>query len=244
MAVPASIFKAYDVRGLYPSEIDETAARLIGRAFVAYLDAARIGVSHDMRLSSPALSAAFIDGACEQGADIVDYGLAATDMLYFGVVRDGLDGGAQITASHNPKAYNGLKLVRRDALPLSGDAGIGDIHRMIAENAIPAPRRPRGLRRLLHAGDHELLDYADLEPAHRPDILLYRQRLQSCGGRESLPKPGFHQRRTVRIRCPGSLAPHQLHAAVELHNSEKAAGRHVFRYRLRWIQRHESDGHV
>jgi phosphomannomutase len=172
MAVPASIFKAYDVRGLYPAEIDETAAHLIGRAFVAYLDAARIGVSHDMRLSSPALSAAFIDGACEQGADIVDYGLAATDMLYFGVVRDGLDGGAQITASHNPKAYNGLKLVRREALPLSGDAGIGDIRRMIAEDAIPAPRRPRGRverRDLLAdyvAKVRSFIDPASIRPFH------------------------------------------------------------------------------
>ena len=145
MPIPASIFKAYDIRGIYPGEIDEATARLIGRAFVAYLDAARIGVSRDMRLSSPSLAAAFIEGACEQGATVIDYGMAATDMLYFAVVRDGLDGGAQITASHNPKAYNGLKLVRREAFPLSGDAGIGDIQRMVTGDAIPAPRQPPGL---------------------------------------------------------------------------------------------------
>jgi phosphomannomutase len=142
--VSPSIFKAYDIRGLYPSEVDDAAARRIGRAFVSYLNASRIAVSRDMRLSSPGMAAAFIDGALEQGADVVDYGLAATDMLYFAVVRDGLDGGAQITASHNPKEYNGIKMVRREAFPLSGDAGIGEIRDMVTHDAIPAPTRPRG----------------------------------------------------------------------------------------------------
>ena len=92
-----------------------------------------------MRVSSPALAAAFIDGAREQGADVVDYGMCATDMLYFAVVRDELDGGAQITASHNPKQYNGVKMVRREAFPLSGDAGIGEIRDMVTSKSIPAP---------------------------------------------------------------------------------------------------------
>ena len=97
-----------------------------------------------MRLSSPTVAAAFIEGAREQGADVIDYGMMATDMLYFAVARDGLDGGAQITASHNPKEYNGIKMVRREAFPLSGDAGIGDIRDMMASNcAAAAGRRPR-----------------------------------------------------------------------------------------------------
>jgi len=146
MSISPDIFKAYDVRGLYPQEIDEDAARQIGRGFVAYLDARRIALSHDMRLSSPALAAAFCDGALEQGADVVDYGLAATDMLYFAVVRDRLDGGAQITASHNPKQYNGVKMVRAEAFPLSGDAGIGDIRDMATRNVVPPPKRARGKR--------------------------------------------------------------------------------------------------
>jgi phosphomannomutase len=127
MSINPSIFKAYDVRGLYPAEINEDAARLIGRGFVSYLKAKRIAVSRDMRLSSPSVAAAFIDGARAQGADVVDYGMMGTDMMYFAVARDGHDGGAQITASHNPKEYNGIKLVRREAFPLSGDAGIGDL---------------------------------------------------------------------------------------------------------------------
>jgi phosphomannomutase len=138
------IFKAYDVRGIYPDEIDEDTARSIGGAFVAYLEAKRIAVGRDMRLSSPALAAAFIDGATAQGADVVDYGMIATDMLYFAVARDKHDGGVEITASHNPKQYNGIKMVRQEAFPLSGEAGISDIRAMIAGNRLPPPAPRRG----------------------------------------------------------------------------------------------------
>jgi len=139
MSINPSIFKAYDVRGLYPSEVNEEAAREIGRGFVAYLQARRIAVSRDMRVSSPSVAAAFIDGARAQGADVVDYGMMGTDMMYYAVASDGLDGGAQITASHNPKEYNGIKMVRREAFPLSGDAGIGDIRDMITTGRLPPP---------------------------------------------------------------------------------------------------------
>ena len=137
--IDPGIFKAYDIRGLYPEQISEDLARHIGRAFVTYLSARRIAVSRDMRLSSPTLAAAFVDGAREQGADVVDFGMLGTDMLYYAVARDHFDGGAQITASHNPKQYNGMKLVRQQALPLSGDAGISDIRDMITQDAVPAP---------------------------------------------------------------------------------------------------------
>src|ERR1044072_6318647 len=132
MPINSSIFKAYDVRGLYPQEVDEAAAPLMGRGFVAYLQAKRIAVSRDMRLSSPSLAAAFIEGATAQGADVVDYGMIATDMLYFAVARDQHDGGVQVTASHNPKQYNGMKMVRHEAFPLSGDEGLAEIREMIA----------------------------------------------------------------------------------------------------------------
>jgi phosphomannomutase len=144
MAISPDIFKAYDVRGIYPTELNEGIVHAIGRAYVAYLDARRIAFSRDMRVSSPALAAAFIAGAREQGATVVDYGMASTDMLYFSVVRDGMEGGAQVTASHNPKQYNGIKMVRREAFPLSGDAGIGEIRDMVIGNRIPAPTRPAG----------------------------------------------------------------------------------------------------
>ena len=138
------VFKAYDVRGLYPSQINEPLAELIGRGFVAHLGARRIAVSRDMRLSSPALAHAFIEGARTQGADVVDIGLMGTDQLYYAVGRDDHDGGAQITASHNPGAYNGIKLVGRQAIPLSGDAGISDIRDMLLSDAVPAPAALRG----------------------------------------------------------------------------------------------------
>jgi phosphomannomutase len=144
MNIDPGIFKAYDVRGVYPSEVNEDAARAIGAAFVAYLRARRIAVGRDMRLSSPSLADAFIDGATSQGADVVDYGMMATDMLYFAVARDQHDGGVQITASHNPKQYNGMKMVRQAAFPLSGEAGIGDIRDMIAGNRVPVPAAVRG----------------------------------------------------------------------------------------------------
>jgi phosphomannomutase len=139
MPINPSIFKAYDVRGLYPQEVNEEAAHLIGRGFVVYLNAKRIAVSRDMRLSSPSMAAAFIEGARLQGADVVDYGMMGTDMLYFAVARDGHDGGVQITASHNPKEYNGIKMVRKEAFPLSGESGITDIRDMIAGNKLPPP---------------------------------------------------------------------------------------------------------
>ncbi len=146
MAKPVNpeIFKAYDIRGIYPDQIDESIARDIGRGFVTYLHAKRIAVSHDMRISSPALTAAFIDGATSQGADVVNYGLAGTDMLYYAVAANGFEGGAQITASHNPKQYNGVKLVRQEAFPLSGEAGISDIREMIVNGTLPSPAPTRG----------------------------------------------------------------------------------------------------
>jgi len=141
-----NIFKAYDVRGVYPTELDEAIFHEIGRAFVTYLKARRIGVGRDMRVSSPGLAAAFIAGAREQGADVVDYGMIATDMIYYAVGTDDLDGGAQITASHNPKQYNGCKMVGRGNVPLSGEAGISDIRDMIAGKRIPpAAAKPGNL---------------------------------------------------------------------------------------------------
>jgi len=138
------IFKAYDIRGIYPQDIDEAGAKAIGTAFAAYLGSREIAVGHDMRLSSPSLRDAFVDGVTEQGVDVIDYGMLSTDMMYFAVASANHSGGAQITASHNPKQYNGVKLVREGAFPLSGDAGINDIRDMITGGELPAPAHKRG----------------------------------------------------------------------------------------------------
>jgi phosphomannomutase len=137
MTVNPDVFKAYDVRGLYPAEITEDLFWQLGRAFVAYLGPGRYAVTRDMRVSSPSLSAAFVAGAIEQGGTVLDYGLTGTDMMYFAVAADRLDGGAQITASHNPKQYNGCKLVRAEAFPLSGESGIKEMKEMILGGTLP-----------------------------------------------------------------------------------------------------------
>jgi phosphomannomutase len=144
MNLNPEIFKAYDIRGVYPAEVNEASARAIGGGFVAYLGAKRIAVGRDMRLSSPAIASAFIEGAVAQGAEVVDYGMIATDMLYFAAARDRHDGGVQITASHNPKQYNGMKMVRKGAFPLSGDEGLVEIRQMILDDKVPPPAARAG----------------------------------------------------------------------------------------------------
>ena len=132
------IFKAYDIRGLSPSELNPPLAHRIGMAFVDYLQAKNIAIGRDMRDTSPDLANAFIEGARSRGANVVDIGMVSTDMLYFAVASRSLDGGAMLTASHNPKQYNGIKLVRQGAIALSGDAGIKEV-REGALGAEPAP---------------------------------------------------------------------------------------------------------
>jgi phosphomannomutase len=144
---PGGIFKAYDIRGLYGSEMDETTAHAIGRAFVRVLarlrgkeaGELRIGLGRDMRLTAPAMAAELRDGLIFEGATVLDAGMVATEMLYHLVGSRELDGGAMVTASHNPKAYTGVKLVREGALPLSGDAGIGEVQAEIAGGLGHAP---------------------------------------------------------------------------------------------------------
>src|SRR6188472_623394 len=144
---PAEIFKAYDVRGLYGDQIDGDVAEAIGRAFVRVLsDLAgkapgelRIGLGRDMRLTAPELSARYRAGMVAEGAHVLDAGMVGTEMLYFLVGSRELDGGLMCTASHNPKAYTGVKLVREGALALSGDAGIQDIRRKIEAGLPDAP---------------------------------------------------------------------------------------------------------
>jgi phosphomannomutase len=121
------VFKAYDVRGIYPTELNEVGASAIGRAYVEQFEPKEIAVGHDMRVSSPSMVQAFIEGATAVGANVRAIGLVGTEMLYFAVGDLGLDGGGQITASHNPKEYTGVKIVRRGAMPVGGDSGLLEI---------------------------------------------------------------------------------------------------------------------
>jgi phosphomannomutase len=151
----SDIFKAYDVRGVYPEELNEDACRRIARAFVTFAKADKIVLGHDMRLSSPALSKAFVAGATEQGADVVVIGLCSTDMLYFASGILDLPG-VMFTASHNPKEYNGMKFCRRKAAPISIDTGLADIRDMAFGGNFPASSR-KG-----HAENQDMLErYVD-----------------------------------------------------------------------------------
>lgn len=139
MRIDPTIFKAYDIRGLYGEQIDGDVALAIGRAFARVLadlagkplDELRVGLGRDMRLTAPELSDRYREGLLAEGASVLDIGQVGTEMLYFLVGSRGLDGGLMCTASHNPKAYTGAKLVRDGAIALSGDAGIQDIRRTI-----------------------------------------------------------------------------------------------------------------
>ncbi len=147
MELNTAIFKAYDIRGLYGAEMDEGTAHDIGRAFARVLAGLRgkpagelrIGLGRDMRLTAPAMAAELRDGLIFEGATVLDAGMVATEMLYHLVGSRDLDGGAMVTASHNPKAYTGVKLIREGALPLSGDAGIGEVRAEIEAGLGPAP---------------------------------------------------------------------------------------------------------
>jgi phosphomannomutase len=134
-----SIFKAYDIRGRYPDALNEDVARKIGRAYVSFLglSGSRVVVGRDMRLSGEPLEDAFVRGVTEAGADVLNIGLVSTDALYFAVGHLEEPGGAMITASHNPKDYNGLKLCREDAIALSGDEGISQIRDLITSDRLP-----------------------------------------------------------------------------------------------------------
>jgi phosphomannomutase len=139
MALDPKVFKAYDVRGIHPSELDEEGAYAIGRAYVEQFEPRRIAVGCDMRLSSSAMAQAVMRGAVDGGAEVVDIGLVGTEMLYFGVGELDLDGGVMVTASHNPKEYTGMKIVRRGALPVGGDSGLLEIRdRALAIESPPA----------------------------------------------------------------------------------------------------------
>ena len=150
-----AVFKAYDVRGLAPEQIDEPLARATGRAHAQVTGAASVVVGHDMRPSSPGLAQAFAEGAAEAGADVAMIGLASTDMLYFASGRIGVPG-AMFTASHNPAQYNGIKLCRANAVPLGMESGLADIRDLVLE-----PGRAVG-----PAGDIEGIDLLDAYAEH------------------------------------------------------------------------------
>lgn len=137
----ATIFKAYDVRGIVPDELDTDLAYKVGRALVLVLQPEQVAVGHDMRVSGDALAGAMIDGIRDQGADVVDVGLVSSDALYFAVGKYGYDAGVMITASHNPPAYNGFKICKKEARALSLDDGLDQIRDIALAGSFPEPEK-------------------------------------------------------------------------------------------------------
>jgi phosphomannomutase len=160
-----SCFKAYDIRGRLGDEFNEDIARRIGRAYGEFLKPRRVVVGGDVRLTSEPLKLALAEGLMDAGVDVIDIGLAGTEEVYFAAFHLDVDGGIEVTASHNPMDYNGMKLVRRGAQPVSGDTGLKDIERLAAENAFQPPAR-RGVltqQSILQPYVEHLLGY--IEPA-------------------------------------------------------------------------------
>ena len=144
MVLSSKGFGAYDIRGVYPEEVNEELAYRVGRSFVKLFDAEKVAVGHDIRLSGPSISKALIDGLTDAGCDVVDIGQCGTEMIYFATAHLKLDGGIMITASHNPKEYNGMKLVRREARPVSSDTGLKDIEKLVMEGSFKAAETEKG----------------------------------------------------------------------------------------------------
>ena len=162
------IFKAYDVRGLYPTEIDEAGAYAIGRAYVEQFEPRTIAVGRDMRVSSPSIAGAVREGAADGGADVLDLGLVGTEMVYFAVGELGLDGGIAVTASHNPKQYAGMKIVRAGAMPVGGNSGLLDVRdRALAASWRDTPRGEIRTEDIWDAYVDRVLSFVDVD-AFRP----------------------------------------------------------------------------
>src|SRR6185312_12778339 len=139
-------FKAYDIRGRVPAELNEEVAYRIGRAFAQILQPMEVVVGHDVRLDSPALTAAVARGLNDGGAAVIDIGLCGTEEVYFQAAHRGVGGGIMVTASHNPVDYNGMKLVRQDARPISGDTGLRDIEALVDAGEFPSAGEPAAQR--------------------------------------------------------------------------------------------------
>jgi phosphomannomutase len=156
-------FKAYDVRGRVPSELDDDITYRIGRAYAEFVKPKTVAVGRDIRASSPALTGALIKGLTDSGVDVIDIGIGGTELVYFATFSRKLDGGIMVTASHNPPDYNGMKLVRAESRPISADTGLNDV-RAFAERGEFAPAAKRGSVRAVDIqADYieHLLSYVD-----------------------------------------------------------------------------------
>ncbi len=164
MSLNVSAFKAYDLRGRIPDELNEEIAYAIGRAYAAFLKPEKVVVGHDIRLSSPDITDALVRGLTASGVDVSHIGTCGTEEIYFATDHYGFDGGIAVTASHNPKDYNGMKFVREGSRPISGDTGLNDIKAMVEANQFDASGKQGSVTQLDHRGAYveRLLSYVDI----------------------------------------------------------------------------------
>jgi len=168
-------FKAYDIRGRIPDEINESLAYDIGRGYAAFVKPRRVVVGYDIRLSSPGLAAALKRGLTDTGSDVLDIGLWGTEGAYFATFAEKLDGGIMVTASHNPPDYNGMKFVREEARPISADTGLKDIRALIESGRLPRKAAKAGTERKLDIlGEYleHVLSYLKDTPLRRLKVVV------------------------------------------------------------------------
>ncbi len=200
-AAKPSCFKAYDIRGRVPQELDLDLAYRLGLATAGFLGAGRMCVGHDCRLSSPDLAGAVVRGILDAGCDVLDIGQCGTEMVYWATDRRGLDGGIMVTASHNPMDYNGMKLVREQARPISGDTGLDEIGALVAAGDLPRAAR-RGVLEHEDVLEHYVGDLLGLfDPAALAPLRIVANGGNGCAGPVA---------RAFAARLPGTW--HHLHA--------------------------------
>lgn len=175
-------FKAYDIRARVPDELDDDIAYRIGRAFAAQLDARTVVVGRDMRLSSAGLADALSRGLTEGGADVLDIGLCGTEEVYYATFNEKADGGIMVTASHNPRDYNGMKFVREDARPISADSGLFDIEKMVYENRFPEATRTGECRPLDHRPGYIDFLMREIRPDRMKPLKIVANPGNGCAG--------------------------------------------------------------
>src|SRR5215218_10742230 len=232
-----SVFKAYDVRGVYPDELDEEGAYAIGRAYVEQFRPATIAVGRDMRLAAPSMCAALIEGAVDGGAHVLDLGMVGTEMVYFAVGELGLDGGVCVTASHNPKQYTGMKIVREGALPVGGESGLLDVRDRALKPFEPPPARGKATPKDIWEGFvQKVLSFVDVS-AIRP--LRGDRRRQRDGRRDAAARARTpaDRRRHVLLRARRKLSEPRAEPAPagepRIHRREDAGAGGGPRRRLR-----------
>jgi len=200
MKINPEIFKAYDIRGIYPDGVNESLTFLLGQAFVEFVCKERkkklkIVVARDNRLSSPSLFESLSRGIMKAGADIVDIGLSTTPMFYFAVAHYGFDGGIIITSSHNPPEYNGFKMVREGAVPISGNSGLQDIKDLVLRNKFVSKEKGKMIKKEVIT-DYVRFNLKGFKPSDFPEIKIVVDTANSVSG---IVIPPFFEKLPVKI---------------------------------------------